>query len=45
VVVPKDLTLDVLTAAEDIFEREGAMRRELREGTSVKEAYSRYGSL
>lgn len=45
VVVPKALTIDVLAAAEDIFEREGAMRRELRQGVSVKDAYARYGSL
>jgi regulator of RNase E activity RraA len=45
VIVPAALTLDVLEAAEDIFEREGKMRAELRQGVSVKDAYARYGSL
>ncbi|MBL8177432.1 MAG: RraA family protein [Bryobacterales bacterium] len=45
VVVPRALTIEVLQAAEDIFQREGGMREELRRGVSVKEAYSRYGSL
>jgi regulator of RNase E activity RraA len=45
VVVPQDLILDVLTAAENVYEREGGMREELRRGVSVKEAYSKYGSL
>jgi regulator of RNase E activity RraA len=45
VIVPKDLTLEVLTAAEDVYEREGHMREELRQGVSIKEAYSKYGSL
>jgi len=45
VIVPNDLMLDVLTAAEDVNEREGGMREELRRGVSVKEAYSKYGSL
>ena len=44
-IVPQDLILDVLTAAEDIYERERGMRDELRRGVSVKEAYSKYGSL
>jgi hypothetical protein len=35
----------VLQAAEDVFRREGGMREELRRGVSVKDAYSRYGSL
>ena len=45
VIVPRDLILDVLTAAENVYEREGGMREELRRGVSVKEAYSKYGSL
>jgi regulator of RNase E activity RraA len=45
VIVPQDLMVDVLTAAEDIYRRESGMREELRRGISVKEAYSRYGSL
>ncbi len=45
VIVPKDITMDVLTAAEDIYEREGGMRQELRQGVSVAAAYAKYGSL
>ena len=45
VIVPQNLILDVLTAAENVSEREGGMREELRRGVSVKEAYSKYGSL
>ena len=45
VVIPQDMTMDVLVAAEDIFEREGSMREELRRGVSVTDAYAKYGSL
>jgi len=45
VVVPRDIILDVLVAAEDVFQREGGMREELRRGVSVKDAYEKYGSL
>lgn len=45
VIVPKDLTQDILAAAENVFERESGMRAELRRGVSIKEAYSKYGSL
>jgi regulator of RNase E activity RraA len=45
VIVPQDLMLEVLTAAEDIYRRESGMREELRRGVPVKEAYSKYGSL
>ena len=45
VIVPQDITMDVLVAAEDIFERERGMRQELRQGVSVADAYARYGSL
>ena len=45
VVSPRDMTMDVLVAAEDIFEREGSMREELRRGVSVTDAYAKYGSL
>jgi 4-hydroxy-4-methyl-2-oxoglutarate aldolase len=45
VIVPKDVTLEILAAAEDVFERESGMREELRRGVSVKDAYSKYGSL
>ena len=45
VIVPSALTMDVLVAAEDIFERERGMREELRRGVSVTDAYAKYGSL
>jgi 4-hydroxy-4-methyl-2-oxoglutarate aldolase len=45
VVVPKDLITEILVAAEDVFERENGMRKELRAGVSVKEAFEKYGSL
>lgn len=45
VVIPKDGTMDVLLAAEGIFERENGMREELRRGVSVTDAYAKYGSL
>jgi 4-hydroxy-4-methyl-2-oxoglutarate aldolase len=45
VVIPKDFTMDVLVAAEDVMERETGMRAELRRGVSVTDAYAKYGSL
>ena len=45
VIVPKDIVLDVLTSAEDVYRREGAMREELRRGVPIKDAYAKYGSL
>jgi regulator of RNase E activity RraA len=45
VIVPQELTIDILVAAEDVFERERGMREDLRRGVSVTEAYAKYGSL
>ena len=45
VIVPKDLTLEILTAAEDVHRREKGMREELRSGIGVKDAYVKYGSI
>jgi len=45
VVVPKDIVLDVLTSAEDVYRRESAMREELRQGVPIKDAYAKYGSI
>ena len=45
VIVPRELTLEVLGAAEDVYNREKAMREELRRGVSVKDTYAKYGSL
>jgi len=45
VVVPKNLIEEVLVDAEDVFVREGGMRRELRQGMSMKEAHKKYGAF
>ncbi|MCC6365642.1 MAG: RraA family protein [Bryobacterales bacterium] len=45
VIIPRDLTLPILEAAENIYEREAHMRAELRRGVSVKQAWEKYGSL
>ena len=45
VIVPKAITVEVLVAAENVFERERGMREELRKGVSVTDAYAKYGSL
>jgi 4-hydroxy-4-methyl-2-oxoglutarate aldolase len=45
VIVPRELTLEVLTASEDVYRREKGMREELRRGVPIKDAYARYGSL
>ena len=45
VIVPAALTLEVLKAAEEIYEREAKMRAELRQGLSMKSAFEKYGAL
>jgi regulator of RNase E activity RraA len=45
VVVPEKMTMEILVAAEGIFERERGMREDLRRGVSVQDAYAKYGSL
>lgn len=45
VIVPKAMILDVLEAAENVYQREGCMREELRRGVPIEEAYRKYGSL
>jgi regulator of RNase E activity RraA len=45
VIVPKDLTLEILTTAEDLYRRESGMREDLRRGVRVKDAYAKYGSI
>ena len=45
VIVPAELTLAILNAAEDVYRRERGMRDELRRGAGVKDAYRKYGSL
>ena len=45
VVVPKDIIAEVLVDAEDVFAREGGMRRELRQGVRITDAYKKYGAF
>jgi 4-hydroxy-4-methyl-2-oxoglutarate aldolase len=45
VIIPGDITMDVLMAAEEVYRRESGMREELRRGVSVTKAYEKYGSL
>jgi regulator of RNase E activity RraA len=45
VIVPKDLTLEILTTAEDLYRRESGMREDLRRGVGVKDGYAKYGSI
>jgi 4-hydroxy-4-methyl-2-oxoglutarate aldolase len=45
VIIPKEVTMDVLVAAEGVFERESGMRDELRRGVPVQDAYAKYGSF
>ena len=45
VVVPGELTVEILTAAEDVYRREKWMREELRRGVTIKDAYARYGAF
>ncbi|KYZ75290.1 hypothetical protein AXX12_14120 [Anaerosporomusa subterranea] len=45
VIVPKDMIFDILTAAEEVYTRESGMRRELRAGLPITEAYKKYGAF
>jgi len=45
VIVPKDLTVDVLTEAEAVCQRESGMRKELGRGVPIRDAYVKYGSV
>ena len=45
VIVPKDLTLEILTAAEDVLGREKGMREDLRRGVPIREAYAKHGAF
>lgn len=45
VIVPGELALEVLTAAEDVYKREKGMREELRRGVPIKDAYAKYGAF
>jgi len=45
VIVPAHLSLEILTAAEDVYEREKSMREELRRGSPIKVAYAKYGAF
>jgi len=45
VIVPQELIMDILAAAEDVFKRESGMRKELREGLPIQAAYDKYGAF
>jgi regulator of RNase E activity RraA len=45
VIIPAALTVEVLEAAESVFQREKGMREELRRGVRVQDAYQKYGSI
>jgi 4-hydroxy-4-methyl-2-oxoglutarate aldolase len=45
VIVPHEITMEILIAAEGVYERECGMREELRRGVSIKDAYAKYGAL
>lgn len=45
VIVPKELTVEVLLEAEQFAERENKMRVELASGTTVSEVYQKYGKF
>lgn len=45
VVIPQNIVLDVLGSAEDVYQRETSMRRELRAGAPIQTVYEKYGAL
>jgi len=45
VIVPKEICVGILVAAEDLYRRESAMREELRSGMPMKAAHAKYGVL
>lgn len=45
VVVPQDLTVEVLQKTESFIERENKMRSELADGVTVSEVYEKYGKF
>ena len=45
VVVPKELTLEVLEKTEEVVARENKMRAELSKGVTVSEVYNKYGKF
>lgn len=45
VIVPAELTVEILTAAEDVYRREKGMREELRRGVSIQDAYAKFGAF
>jgi 4-hydroxy-4-methyl-2-oxoglutarate aldolase len=44
-VIPKDITMDILVAAEDVIQRERGMREDLHRGVSVIDAFAKHGSM
>jgi regulator of RNase E activity RraA len=45
VIIPQDLTLELLAQAEQVCARETGMRGELQQGVSIKDAYKKYGTF
>jgi 4-hydroxy-4-methyl-2-oxoglutarate aldolase len=45
VIVPQDLTVEVLLETEKVVERENRMRAELSKGSTVSEVYRKYGKF
>jgi 4-hydroxy-4-methyl-2-oxoglutarate aldolase len=45
VIIPKELTLEVLLKTEEVVERENKMRAELSQGVTVSEVYKKYGKF
>jgi regulator of RNase E activity RraA len=45
VIVPQELTIGILEAAEETYQREHGMRAELQRGMPVKDAYAKYGAF
>ncbi|MGD0974278.1 MAG: RraA family protein [Candidatus Korobacteraceae bacterium] len=45
VIIPADVIMEILVEAEDVYARESGMRRELRQGVSIKDAYKKYGAF
>jgi len=45
VIVPKELTLEILLETEKVVQRENKMREELKKGSTVSEVYKKYGKF
>lgn len=45
VIVPRETVVDVLVAAEDVYERERSMREALSAGMPIKQAHAKFGAF